>query len=639
MTFSDLLFRRQNPGSAGRGLHRLGYCVFALAFLVRVIALARLTSSPSLLPTSGDMHFYDDWARQIAHGRFTDQFAFYGLPLYAYLLALLYQIFGFNPFMPGLIQACLDAGTALLLSKIAVRAFWNAREPGQNQANAVGCLAAAGWVFFVPAQAYSIILMPTAWLVFVFWFLVWQIMKRESAPTPLCCLGYGVLIGITATGVATILFIVPLVLAASLLKPLSDSGIRLPWVARGTAAALLFLGLGAGTSPCWAHNYFVARDPVFLSAHGGINFWLGNNPEATGYPHFPGLHAGQAGMLKDSIDLAEAAAGQSLRRSEVSAYWSAKAHDFISKNPGAWLKLMGRKLGNFWNAFEYDDLSVIANFRQQGVLFPGLHFGIVAALAFPGLVFGLRMFPASRWIAAAIFLHMIAILPVFVTERYRLAAVPGLILFAAFGLHCLWRHCSLGQYRLPAVYVGLLAGAALFVSLPRHDPSLWATEEYNSGRQALESNNLPLAELHLQRAYSYVPDNPETNFALGNLRLAQGDRTGAKSYYRATLKVEGKHRGALSNLGVLALEEQQWQAAINLFEAAIQSDPADAKSHYLLARAELESGNAGAALSEIEIAIRLNPEQPEFHDLLEVIGRAPKPAATASTHPEPPASR
>jgi cytochrome c-type biogenesis protein CcmH/NrfG len=386
---------------------------------------------------------------------------------------------------------------------------------------------------------------------------------------------------------------------------------------------LLFLGLGLGASPCWAHNYFAARDPVFLSAHGGINFWLGNNPEATGYPRFPGLHAGQAAMLKDSIDLAEAAAGKTLKRSEVSAYWSAKAHAYISDNPGAWMKLMGRKLGNFWNAFEYDDLSVIGNLRRQGVLFPGPHFGIVAALAFAGLFFALRTFPASRWIATAILLHMITILPVFVTERYRLAAVPGLLLFAAFGLHALWQTCSLGQYRTPAVYLGLLAAASFFVSLPRQDPSLWATEAYNSGRQALDSNNLPVAELHLLRAYSYVPDNAETNFALGNLRLAQGDRAGAKSFYRATLNIDAKHKGALSNLGVLALEERQWQAAINLFRVSIQSDPADAKTHYLLARADLESGDTVAALAEIQIALRLNPEQPEFRTLLETIQAHP----------------
>ena len=322
-------------------------------------------------------------------------------------------------------------------------------EPIQTRQNVIGLLAAAGWAFFVPAQAYSVILMPTSWLVFVFWFLVWQIVRADRAPTPLRCLAYGTLIGITATGVATILFIVPLVLAALFLKPRSEIGAQSPWVARSAAVALLFLGLGAGTAPCWMHNYFAARDPVFLSAHSGINLWLGNNPDATGYPHFPGLRARQAAMLKDSIDLAEAAAGRSLKRSEVSDYWSAKARAYIRDNFGAWLKLMGRKLGNFWNAFEYDDLSVIANLRQQGVLFPGLHFGIVAALGLAGLCFSLRSSPASRWVAAAIFLHMAAVLPIFVTERYRLAAVPGLLLFAAFGLQALWQSCRVRQ--LPRV--------------------------------------------------------------------------------------------------------------------------------------------------------------------------------------------
>jgi hypothetical protein len=619
MAWNQLLSRRLNLGSAFRGSPRLGHYVFAFVFLIRLIALARLTSSPFLLPSSGDMHFYDDWARQIVQGRFTDHLAFYGLPLYAYLLAFLYKVFGYSPFVPGFLQACLDAGTATLLYKIALRTFRADGEPSGTHASAIGILAAAGWAFFVPAQAYSVILMPTAWLVFVFWFLVWQIIKEEHAANPLRGLAFGVLIGITATGIATILFLVPLVLVALLLKPRPNTAARSPWVDKGAAVALLFIGIGAGTAPCWIHNCFVARDPVFLSAHSGINFWLGNNPEATGYPHFPGLHAGQTAMLKDSIDLAEAAAGRSLKRSEVSDYWSAKAHAYIRTNFGAWLKLMCRKLGNFWNAFEYDDLSVIANLRQQQILFPGLHFGIVAALAIPGLLLSFRAFPASRWIAGAIFLHMAAVLPVFVTERYRLAAVPGLLLFAAFGLRALWQNCSSGNYRRVAVYLGLLLVAAILVTLPRKEPSLWAMEAYNSGRQALESNNLPLAELHLQRAYSYVPDNAETNFALGNLRLAQGDTAGAKSFYHATLQADGKHKGALNNLGVLALEERRWEMAIKFFQASVESDPADAKTHYLLARAELENGDAITALSEIQIALRLQPEQPEFRALFDTI--------------------
>ena len=614
MTWPPILSRRFKLGSALRGSPRLGHYVFAFVLLVRLIALTRLASSPFLFPSGGDMHFYDDWARQILHGRFTGHFAFYGLPLYAYLLAFLYKVFGYSPFVPGFLQACLEAGTATLLYKMAIQVFRTPDEPElvDNRARVIGLLAAAGWTFFVPAQAYSVILMPTAWGIFVFWFLVWKIVGTECALSPLRCFAYGALIGITATGIATILFIVPLLLAALLLKPRFDPATPSRWLGQSAAVALLFVGIGTGTSPCWIHNYFVARDPVFLSAHSGINLWLGNNPEATGYPHFPGLHAGQAAMLKDSIDLAEAAAGKTLKRSEVSDYWSAKARTYINANVGAWLKLMCRKLGNFWNAFEYDDLSVIANLRQQGVLLPGPHFGIVAALAIPGLFFSLRAFRASRWVAAAIFLHMAAVLPVFVTERYRLAAVPGLSLFAAFGLQLLWQSGSLGRYRICATYLGLLLAASTFLTLPRKEPSLWAVEAYNSGRQALESNNLPLAERHLQRARSYVPDNPETNFALGNLRLAQGDPVGAKSFYRAALQADGNHKGALNNLGVLALEEGQWEMAIKFCHASIQSDPADAKAHYLLARALVGTGATAAARVEIERALELSPDQVDF---------------------------
>ena len=68
----------------------------------------------------------------------------------------------------------------------------------------------------------------------------------------------------------------------------------------------MLAGVLLGASPAGIHNYYLARDPVFLSAHSGVNFWIGNNPVANGYPKFPpGLHAGQEAMLKDSIASAE----------------------------------------------------------------------------------------------------------------------------------------------------------------------------------------------------------------------------------------------------------------------------------------------------------------------------------------------
>ena len=295
----------------------------------------------------------------------------------------------------------------------------------------------------MPAQAYSVILMPNAWLVFIFWFLVWQIVARRKAPRLIWMLLIGVVVGVTAMGIATILFLIP----ASVRRRFRKMGVTQQ--ARSIMAACAILaGTIMGTLPAFAHNYFIARDPVFISAHSGINLWIGNNPWANGYPRFPpGLHAGQEAMLQDSITGAESAVGHSLKRSEVSAYWSAKARNYIIHNFGQWLRLLGLKIVNFWNAFRYDDLSIITTLREEGVLVPGLGFGIVAALALPGLVLAYIRFPLSRWVAAAIALHMISLLGVFVTERYRLAAVPGLLLFAAYGLWDFWETIVLLRYR------------------------------------------------------------------------------------------------------------------------------------------------------------------------------------------------
>jgi Tfp pilus assembly protein PilF len=589
--------------------------VFAVVLLIRVAVLARLTGSPYLLPTRGDMHFYDDWARRILSGQLTDHMAFYGLPGYAYLLAAIYKLAGYGPFVPALLQALLDAGTAMLIYKVSVSIFQGA---GMRRAQIAGWVAAVGWAFFVPAQTYAAILMPTAWFVFVFWLILWRVISRKNAPTGWEALILGLLVGLTATAIATILFLIPLLVSAILLKPAISAHSQ--FRTRISAIVLLFLGAAAGTSPCWVHNCLIARDRVFLSAHSGINFWIGNNPSANGYPRFPpGLRAGQAAMLQDSIDAAESAAGHSLKRGEVSQYWSAKARDYIERYPVAWLRLLALKLRTFWSAFQYDDLSIITILREQRVTFPGIYFGLVAAFALPAMVLGWKTAPAGRWVTSAIALQMLALLPVFTTERYRLPIVPGLLIFAAFGLVTFFNNMAAGKFRPALSYIALLAVSAVFISWPQRDPSLWALDAYNSGWQALESNDLALAEKKLAVAYAYVPDNSETLFALGNLRLAQQKADNAVAFYRAVLAIDPKHKGALNNLGVVALDARDYGDAESWFRRAAQIDPANAKTHFLRAKTFLAEGNRKAARTEIDAALRLKPDQPEFRALSEEI--------------------
>jgi Flp pilus assembly protein TadD len=157
--------------------------------------------------------------------------------------------------------------------------------------------------------------------------------------------------------------------------------------------------------------------------------------------------------------------------------------------------------------------------------------------------------------------------------------------------------------------------ATLFVSQPKREPSLWALDSYNTGLQALDLNHLEVARRKLDLAYAYVPDNAELNFALGNLRLAEGDRGAAKSYYFTTLRLDPRHEGSYNNLGVLALEENRGQLAVNLFVKALQQNPRDAKTHYLLARSHLSIGDLKSARLEIEQALKLDSRQPEFQDL------------------------
>jgi len=550
--------------------------IFALALLVRLVVLSRFGHSAYFSPTSGDMKFYADWGQRIAAGQWTDLHAFYGLPGYPFLLGGIFAFCGFSPYTIAALQTLSEAGIAALLYQIAAWAF-----PGPR-ARVIGTLAALGWIFFQPAQAFSLLMMPTTWAVLAFWGVFAWSVRTGSRSLWRLWIALGVLVGVAATFVASVLLVLPIPVAAAV------RNLRRPG-AVFVAVACLLAGVAAGTSPCWYHNYFLAREPVFLSAHSGVNFWIGNNPDANGYPKMPpGLRASQEGLMEDSIRIAQASAGRPLSRAEVSRFWSAKANAYIREHPSQWLALMSVKLRNFWSATQYDDLSVINPLREEGVLTFGLRFGWVAVLALPGIALAWRRAPRSRWIVAGMALSMVALLPVFVTERYRLIAAPGLLLLGACGIAELGEALVSRRWGRAGVWLGASTAAFFLVHLPQNEPELEWLDAYNSGRNALQTGNLPSARAKLERACALAPRNADILTALGSCWLQENDFSKAREYYRRALQIDPQTLSALNNLALVEMADGHWAEAQALLLAALRIEPNDPKVRELAARCAMQ---------------------------------------------------
>ncbi len=432
-------------------------------------------------------------------------------------------------------------------------------------------------------------------------------------------LGLGLLIGVGATLVATILFLLLLGLARIAITAWRSRQWRQSAIAGLSLVGAAFVGM----SPVWMHNTFVAHDPVLLSAHGGINFWIGNYPEANGYPKIPkDLPAAQEALLQVSIRAAEDAAGHPLRRSEVSKYWSQKAWDSIRQDPARWFALLGIKIRNFWNAYSYDDLTIVALLREEGVLLPGIGFGIIAAFGLAGLVIGLTRNSCARWVAAAVLLLMASLLTVFITERYRLPSVPGLLVLGSYGLW--WFGASLvsRDWRGAILYVALLCCTMAVVFLPRTDAPQ-SMEIYNLGIAELEAGQLDRAEQHLRQAQAIAPRDPALLSSLGALYQTKGDRELARNFYRKSLVYDPQNNQALSNLATLAMEDRLWDEAEKFLLAAVKSDPLDHQSYYLLAIARYEAHNLAGAREAVDAALRLSPRDPNYLGLRAKLAQTP----------------
>ena len=562
--------------------------VGGVALLVRAGFAMLFASNPLGRYLYLDSRLYDQMALAIGAGQ-PQAGAFFVEPLYAYLLAATYWAAGHQLWLVRGLQALGGATAAVLAAALAERIC------GRRYAWIAGLATA----FYGPLVFYDAMVLKTSFEVLLLTTISWLMLlawRNPSAPT---FAGLGALLGAAVLLRGNFLLLAPLAIVVAWLASPRGRVLR----AGCFAAALLLpivplLVFNHGHSGAW-----------LLTTGAGMNFYQGNNAEATGGLEIPAfIQTDPEHEEADSIAEASRRASRALSPVEASSFWFHTSTTYIRASPTAWLRLMGSKVVLFWNRFEAaDDLSFPYTRRVIPLLWiPFLGFWLVGPLGLAGALTGLRDGAERRILAGVVLLWMLSIVLFHVADRYRLAIVPLLVVLGCGFLQSLtaaWRsEPGTPQRRSLLFAFVLLALTTAFVNAPN---------PYAGGQDEAPFDRI--------LAFGYAEDGRQALAAIYNRRaaeafsrhahdaLAQGEIARAEISLRALLESAPEFPGARVQHGLTLERLGRAPEAIEELERAVAagSNVAEALTH--LGRLHLERGELDASEKALLDALQREP--------------------------------
>jgi len=434
-----------------------------LALALRLAYVWQIRGSSLVIPEELDPGFYYNWAKEIAGGAWLGKDPFVQSPLYAYLLGLFMKLAG-DGITPILVAQSLVGCGTVLLTYVAGRRLLDERH---------GLLAGLLVALYGPFIFYEGMVMKTFLSPFFTILLVLLLDRareraeagdaRASGRWPrigaggLFALG-GVAYGLTVLDRDNFILLAP---ALALLALFLGGGAT----RRGLKAAGAFtLGTVLIIAPVTLRNWVAAHEFVLLTTGGGEVFFIGNNADANGlYVPPPFVRPDPRYEHADFIDRATEIAGHPLTPMQSSWFWFRQGLSFIRDDPGAWARLLARKMVHFWNFYELPDnldYSVAQEFspllNRLNFVFPPvswptlsvpaagvwmpvrlhllLNFGTLAPLGLLGLVLTRRRWRRLLPVIVLLFGYMGTVLMFFNFSRFRVPVVPLLALPASASL-------------------------------------------------------------------------------------------------------------------------------------------------------------------------------------------------------------
>ncbi len=600
-----------------------------------------------------DSEIYWTWANWLREHGPWGKHAFYMGPLYPYSLAAFRALAGDS--IPAVLaaQGVLGAAACALLA-----------DGARGLAGPAIGLAIGAWAALYEMSVFldGLVLMESL-LFFLECLLLWSLLALPRAPgrgRAWTALGLGVLVGLLAAGRATAALLLPLVAAWVALRP------ALATPGRWRSAGLVAAGFLLVAAPITLRNRAIAGEWIPFSYNGGLNLYTGNNPEATGaFVVVTGTQLVTSGDEPEGVgydgrEYLRLETGRAFTPAQSSRHWSKLALAWMRENPGRALELAARRLAMMWNRHEYPQVENVAEFRQVAgpIGAPGLgSFVVLGPLALAGLLLVLarrRGGAGGAVVAGYVLAVTVAVLPFFVTDRYRHHLVPGAFLLAAIALGAILVAIRARDARAGGRLAGLVLAGLVVVHLPV--PRLSAAKErwgiaadlgaryLERGRnleaiaqferalalepeaglaggkdatRALERASMQYnyalaleragrqdeARTWLRRAAVLAPQNARILDELAALEARLGDRAAADRLESRGDRLVGDDQAGDYARGQIAARAGRLDEARAHFAAAVEAAPANGAAWGALVRVELQAGRAAAAESTLAVAM------------------------------------
>jgi tetratricopeptide (TPR) repeat protein len=590
--------------------------IFILALCIRFVYLIQLKSSlPFFSAPILDELYHDTWAQQIASGDWVGTEPFFRAPLYVYLLALAYKIFGHNLFLPRLFQIVLGSLSCVLIFFIAKKLF--------NRT--VGILSGVIASLYAMLIFYDAQLLITSLIVFLDLVLIALLLRASEKPKPLNWFLCGAVLGLSAIARPNILIFVPFILIWMFFQfrnKLLLKAILIRWT-------ILCLGVLLMIAPVTLRNYLAGKDLVLIAWQGGYNFYLGNNPHAFGWtPAAPHLDKSLAGGIEDAKRLAEEEAKAKLKPSQISSFWYRKGVDFILSQPTGWLKLMVKKTIYFWKGYEIKNTQNAYVHKNFSSLFDSLlgkgaiysPFGLVGPLSIMGLLICLKDVRKYLLVYLFILSYSISVIIFFVCSRFRMPVIPFLIMFCSFSIW--WLFQKIKKKNILSLVIALAALAGLLISSNTRLENLVGDQSYADHYElGISYQNMGEWELALEEyktSLKYRPDfaPSRNNLAIIYTRLDKTDPA-IQEYKRAILS-DPSYEKSYYNLGLVYHKKGQLDSAIELYLKAISLNERYEEARINLGIVYSQKGLVEKAKEEWRRVLELNPDNKKAVNLLKI---------------------